>query len=143
MAAQYRSEGERDAQALIAQADAERTRLMAEAYEQAQRARAEGEAEAIRVYAAAFGQAPEFYKFLRTLEAYRKFLDGTTTLFLPADAQVLGLLHFDVAPGAGREPAPPDPDELAARTGEEPTATAVDPGRAGAIGARIFGVPKP
>ena len=44
IAAQYRSEGERDAQALIAQADAERTRLMAQAYEEAQRIRADGEA---------------------------------------------------------------------------------------------------
>jgi membrane protease subunit HflC len=146
MAAQFRSEGERDAQALIAQADAERTRLMAEAYQQAQRIRADGEAAAIRVFADAFGQAPEFYKFLRTLEAYRKFLDGTTTLFLPAEAEILGLLHFDVAPagpGSGREPSPPQPDELAARSGAEPAATKIDPGRAGVIGSRGLGVPKP
>ena len=90
MATQFRSEGERDAQALIAKADAERTRLMAAGHEQGQRIRAEGEAQAIRVYAEAFGQAPEFYKFLRTLEAYRKFLDDKTTLFLPADAEILG-----------------------------------------------------
>ncbi len=146
MAAQFRSEGERDAQALIAQADAERTRLMAAAYEQAQRIRADGKAEAIRVYADAFGQAPEFYKFLRTLEAYRKFLDGTTTLFLPADAEILGLLHFDLAPagdGTGRERSPLKPDELAARAGEEPAATEVGPGGAGAIGPGTLGVPKP
>jgi membrane protease subunit HflC len=143
MAAQYRSEGERDAQALIAQADAERTRLMAQAHEQAQRARGEGEAEAIRVYAAAFGQAPEFYQFLRTLEAYRKVLDGTTTLFLPADAEVLGLLHFDAAPaGEGTGGEPGRPDELAARAGEPPAT--IDPGSAAAIGPRTSGrVPKP
>jgi membrane protease subunit HflC len=152
MATQYRSEGERDAQALIAQADAERTRLMAEAYEQGQRIRADGEAEAIRVYAEAFGQAPEFYRFQRTLEAYRKFLDGTTTLFLPADAEVFGLLQFDRAPagaGAGQEPAPTrKPDELAARAGEEPPAVEIDPGRsdpspADAFGPGALGVPKP
>jgi len=152
MAAQYRSEGERDAQALIAQADAERTRLMAEAYEQAQRVRANGEAEAIRVYGEAFGQAPEFYKFLRTLEAYRKFLDGTTTLFLPADAEVFRLLQFDRAPagdGTGKEPPPmPKPDELAARTNEEPAAAGTspdrsDPGPAATIGPGTVGVPKP
>ncbi|MGH6899866.1 MAG: SPFH domain-containing protein, partial [Geminicoccaceae bacterium] len=129
IAAQYRSEGERDAQALIAKADAERTRLMAAAYEQAERIRAEGEAEAIRVYAEAFGQAPEFYKFQRTLEAYRKVLDDTTTLFLPADAEVFGLLQFDLAPagdGTGREPPPtPKPDELAARAGEAGLPTVV------------------
>ena len=131
IAAQYRSEGERDARALIAQADAERARLMAAAQEQAQRIRSEGEAEAIRVYAQAFGQAPEFYKFLRTLEGYRKILDGGTTLFLPADAEIFGLLQFDVAPPAQRKPgepaAEPKPDELAARNGEEPAT--IEPGR--------------
>jgi hypothetical protein len=99
---------------------------MAAAHEQGQRIRAEGEAQAIRVYAEAFGQAPEFYKFLRTLEAYRKFLDDKTTLFLPADAEILGLLQFDVAPPADGEPgepaAEPKPDELAARSREEPAA---------------------
>jgi membrane protease subunit HflC len=129
MAAQYRSEGERDAQALIAQADAERARLMAAADEQAQRLRSEGEAEAIRVYAEAFGQAPEFYKFLRTLEGYRKILDGGTTLFLPADAEIFRLLQFEVAPPAQRQPgepvAEPKPDELASRTAEEARSRAV------------------
>ncbi|HZA65696.1 MAG TPA: SPFH domain-containing protein [Geminicoccaceae bacterium] len=151
MAAQYRSEGERDATALIAQADAERTRLMAEAYEQAQRIRAAGEAESIRVYGDAFGQAPEFYKFQRTLEAYRKFLDGATTLFLPADAEVFRLLQFDLAPtgdGTGKGLSPARPDELAARSGEEPDAVESGPGRPGADPGRaltplVRGAPKP
>jgi membrane protease subunit HflC len=133
MAAQFRSEGERDAQALIAQADAEQIRLMAEAYEQGERTRAEGEAEAIRVYAEAFEHAPDFYRFLRTLEAYRKFLDDTTTLFLPADAEVFGLLQFDGAPAAdGKTRAPegqPKPDELAARGGGESNAPETEPSR--------------
>ena len=147
MAAQYRSEGERDAQALIAEADAERTRLMAEADEQAQRIRAEGEAQAIRVYAGAFGQAPEFYRFLRTLEAYRKFLDGTTTLFLPADAEVFGLLQFDGAPAGdgrpGQPDAEPEPDELAARSGEEPDATETPRRGSAVLEPRGSGVPRP
>jgi membrane protease subunit HflC len=147
MAAQYRSEGERDAQALIAQADAERTRLMARAHEQAQRARAEGEAEAIGVYAEAFGQAPEFYKFLRTLEAYRKILDGGTTLFLPADAEIFGLLQFQLAPPADDRPGEPaggpKPDELAARGGEEPAAIESGRSRGVVIVPRAARVPEP
>jgi membrane protease subunit HflC len=142
MAAQYRSEGERDAKALIAQADAERTRLMAEAYEQAQRIRAAGEAEAIRVYGDAFEQAPEFYRFQRTLEAYRKVLDATTTLFLPADAEVFRLLQFNLAPAGGRGKGPPPTsksDELAARTGEAPDAVEIRP----AIRPLVPGAPKP
>jgi modulator of FtsH protease HflC len=140
MAAQFRSEGERDAQALIARADAERIRLMAAASEQGQRIRAEGEAEAIRVYAQAYEQAPEFYRFLRTLEAYRKILDGTTTLFLPADAEVFGLLQFDRAPAGDGKATPPaersKPDELAARSGAQPEATETGPRRSDAIGRR-------
>ena len=147
IAAQYRSEGERDAQALIAQADAERARLMVAADEQAQRIRSEGEAEAIRVYAAAFGQAPEFYRFLRTLEAYRKILDGGTTLFLPADAEIFGLLQFDVAPPTDGKPggpaAEPKPDELAARSGEQPAAIDPGPNPRVIIAPRAAGVPKP
>jgi membrane protease subunit HflC len=147
MAAQYRSEGERDAQAMIAQADAERARLIAAADEQARRLRSEGEAAAIRVYAEAFGQAPEFYKFLRTLEAYRKILDGGTTLFLPADAEIFGLLQFQIAPPAERKPgAPagaPKPDELAARGGEEP-ATSQSGGSPGVLLVpRAAGAPEP
>ena len=57
-----------------------------------QRIKAEGDAEATRIYAAAFGRNPSFYKFLRTLQAYEKLLDENTTLFLPADADVLRLL---------------------------------------------------
>jgi membrane protease subunit HflC len=147
MAAQYRSEGERDAQALIAQADAERARLMAAADEQAQRIRSEGEAEAIRVYAAAFGQAPEFYRFLRTLEAYRKILDGGTTLFLPADAEIFGLLQFEAAPPKDGKPggpaAEPKPDELAARSREGPAAIDPGPNARVIIAPRAAGVPKP
>jgi membrane protease subunit HflC len=40
-----------------------------------------------------FSKNPAFYKFLRTLQAYEKFLDESTTLFLPADAEVLRMLR--------------------------------------------------
>ena len=51
--------------------------------------KAEGDAEAMRIYADAFGKDAPFYKFLRTLQAYETVLDERTTLFLPADAEVL------------------------------------------------------
>src|SRR5229473_3713611 len=65
-------------------------------------------AEAARTYVSAFWQDPGFYKFLRTLRAYDKFLDDKTTLFLPADADVLRMLHFDTQPlQVGPSPPPP------------------------------------
>lgn len=93
MAKEYRTFGEFQSRRIVAEADRERTHIEAESYAQAQRLKAEGDAEASRVYASAFGQNPGFYKFLRTLQAYEKFLDDSTTLFLPADAEVLRMLR--------------------------------------------------
>ena len=62
-------------------------------------------------YAAAFGRDPGFYQFLRTLRAYDKVLDEKTTLFLPADADVLRMLHFDTQP-LQVAPSPPPPGAI-------------------------------
>jgi membrane protease subunit HflC len=93
MAKEYRTFGEFQSRRIVAEADRERTHIEAESYAQAQRLKAEGDAEASRIYASAFSQNPAFYKFLRTLQAYEKFLDESTTLFLPADAEVLRMLR--------------------------------------------------
>jgi modulator of FtsH protease HflC len=100
MAKELRTAGEYKAKKIVAEADHERTRIDAEAYEQSQRIRAEGDAEAARVYAAAYGRNPSFYKFLRTLQAYEKLLDENTTLFLPADAEVMRVLRPQPIKGA-------------------------------------------
>src|SRR6185295_12965636 len=86
----------------IAEADRERGHIEAEAYEQTQRLKGEGDAEASRIYAAAFTQNPAFYKFLRTLQAYGKFVDENTTLFLPGDAEVLRMLNPSARAEIGR-----------------------------------------
>src|SRR5919202_1581686 len=93
IAKRYRSEGELESKRIIAEADREKVRIDAEAYAEAQRLRAEGDAEASRIYATAFSRNPSFYHFLRTLQAYEKVLDESTTLVLPTDAEALGLLH--------------------------------------------------
>ncbi len=118
MAKEYRSEGERDSKKIIAEAEREKARLLAKAYEEAQRIRAEGEAEAMRVYAEAFSRNPSFYKFLRTLQAYETVLDGSTTLVLPADAEIFEMLHDNALPEGLEErptgsPPAPRPDEFA------------------------------
>lgn len=92
MAMTYRSAGEREFKKLVGEADREKTRIMAEAYRQAEITKAEGDAQAMRIFADAFRKNPQFYKFRRTLQAYEKILDGSTTVFLPADAQVFQIL---------------------------------------------------
>jgi membrane protease subunit HflC len=112
IAKQYRSEGERDSSRMIAEAEAEKTRIAAGAYKEAARLRAEGDAEAMRIYADAFGQDAPFYKFLRTLQTYETVLDDRTTLFLPADSELLQILQASSAAnernGPGRPGAPRD-----------------------------------
>ena len=108
IAKENRSAGELEAKRILAEADHEKIRIDSEAAGQAERVKAEADAEASRTYAAAFWQDPGFYQFLRILLAYDKFLDDKTTLFLPADADVLRMLHFDTQPlQVGPFPPPP------------------------------------
>ena len=132
MAKEYRTAGELQARKIIAEADREKTHIEAEAYAQAQRLKGEGDAEASRIYAAAFSQNPAFYEFLRTLQAYGKFLDENTTLFLPGDAQVLRMLGASARPRAA---SPSEQRSTTARVKPHSAAPAVSiaaPGRPGA-----------
>lgn len=88
-AAKYRSEGEEQAAQIRAEADADAARIRAEAYRDAAKMRGEADREAASLYAAAHAKDPAFYRFWRTLDAYRKFLDGKTTVILPGDAEIL------------------------------------------------------
>jgi membrane protease subunit HflC len=82
-AAEFRAQGQEQAQEIRSKADKERTILLATAEKQAQITRGLGDETAIRTYAAAFQKDPEFYSFYRSMEAYKKGLPGdNTTLIL-------------------------------------------------------------
>jgi len=81
-AAQYRAEGAEAAQNVRANADRERTVILAEAQRDAQKVRGNGDADSIRIYADAFGQDKEFFAFYRSMQAYRDALNGHTTSFV-------------------------------------------------------------
>jgi len=89
IAKRYRSEGEEEAFKIRGETDKTRTILMAKAYEESQELRGEGDAAATRVYAEAYGQDPDFYTFVRSLEAYEKSFQDKTTLLLSPDSDVL------------------------------------------------------
>ena len=72
VAKDLRSRGAEAAEIIRANADRQRTVLLAEAYKQAQETRGEGDAKAADIYAKAYNQNPEFYSFYRSLDAYRK-----------------------------------------------------------------------
>lgn len=71
VANQLRSTGAAESEKIRADADRQRTVLLAEAYRDAEKIKGAGDAKASQIYAQAFGKSPEFYKFYRSLEAYR------------------------------------------------------------------------
>jgi membrane protease subunit HflC len=71
VANELRSTGMADSEKIRADADRQRTVILAEAFRDAERIKGEGDAKASQIYAEAFGKNPEFYKFYRSLEAYR------------------------------------------------------------------------
>jgi membrane protease subunit HflC len=71
VANELRSTGRAESERIRADADRQSTVILAEAFRDAERIRGEGDAKASQIYASAFGKNPEFYKFYRSLEAYR------------------------------------------------------------------------
>jgi membrane protease subunit HflC len=100
----YRSEGEEEGLKVRAAAEEEKTHIVSEALKLSQQRRGEGEGEAARIYAEAYGEAPDFYHFLRTMEASRNLFHKGTTLVLGADSELFGLLydshHFERREGS-------------------------------------------
>jgi membrane protease subunit HflC len=73
-AAKLRAEGQATAESIRAGADRERTEILAVAQRDAQRIRGEGDKLAADIYARTYNRNPEFYKFYRSLQAYRSSL---------------------------------------------------------------------
>lgn len=79
-AKRYRSEGEEAAQRVRSEAEKEKEILLSEAYKKQQQLMGQGDAEAFRIYAEAYGKDPQFFEFMRSMEAYKKVLNEGTTL---------------------------------------------------------------
>jgi len=91
-AKKYRSEGEEEAVKIRAKTDKEKVVILAESKREAEKIRGEGDAGAIKIYAQAYEKDPEFYEFVRTLEAYEKALMGETTVILSSKSEFFKFL---------------------------------------------------
>lgn len=83
-AAKLRAEGSAIAESTKAQADRERTEILATAGREAQRVRGEGDLQASDIYARAYSRNPEFYRFYRSMQAYRNSLGRENDVFVLA-----------------------------------------------------------
>lgn len=68
-------------------------RIESEAYKQAQLVRGKAQAKATAIYAQSLSRSPEFYEFIRTLEAYKKAIKKDSKLILSSDSEFLKLFR--------------------------------------------------
>ncbi len=101
VANELRSTGAAESEKIRADADRQRTVILADAYRQAEAIRGEGDARAARIYADAFGRNPEFYKFMRSLEAYKEsFKTRSDVLLIDPNSEYL---RYFKAPGGAKK----------------------------------------
>jgi membrane protease subunit HflC len=74
VARDLRAQGGEAAERIRADADRQRTVIVAEAVRESETTRGEGDAKAAEIFANAFNQDPEFYAFFRSLASYRSAL---------------------------------------------------------------------
>ncbi len=85
-AQEYLSQGDAEKNRIIAQTDRDVQEMLAKADAQAGQIRGEGEQEAARIYNESFSKDESFYRLYRTLESYKKTINGETTIILPQDS---------------------------------------------------------
>ncbi|MFQ3196675.1 MAG: membrane protease subunit HflC [Paraglaciecola sp.] len=71
VAREHRSEGKEKAEFIKAEMDAKVTVMLADAERNARKLRGEGDAQAAQIYANTYTKDPEFYNFLRSMDAYK------------------------------------------------------------------------
>lgn len=87
-AAQLRAEGEELKVKIQAEADRTRTGLLADARREAEMLRGEGDGARNKILGDAYGRDAEFFRFYRSMDAYRQALgDGRTTMVLSPDSE--------------------------------------------------------
>lgn len=82
-----RATGAAESERIRAEADREREELIADAYAESETIRGKGEAEAAEIYAKAYTKDPEFYRFYRSLEAYRNAFGENDTLVISPESE--------------------------------------------------------
>lgn len=85
IAERSRSEGMGRSAEIRGQMERELKQIRSDAYRKAQDIQGKADAEAGRIYAEAYGRDPEFFQYLRTLEAYSEGVDRSTSFILGTD----------------------------------------------------------
>jgi len=96
IAEQYRSEGQGKKAEIEDRRARDEKKILSEAYRDAQQIVAKADAEAARLFADAYDTDPEFYAFVRTLQAYEKVVGDNHTLVIAPDSDLYRYLTSGV-----------------------------------------------
>ncbi|GAA0859834.1 protease modulator HflC [Aliiglaciecola litoralis] len=87
VAREHRSEGREQAEVIRANVDAKVTVMLADAERSLRAVKGEGDAQAAKIYADTYSQSPEFFAFLRSMDAYKaSFNDKQDVLIVEPDS---------------------------------------------------------
>ncbi|HRF90012.1 MAG TPA: protease modulator HflC [Desulfobacter postgatei] len=89
IAEKFRAEGQGEASNIRGEKEKELQVIKSQAYKQAQEIKGKADAQATRIYSAAYGQDPEFYAFVKTMELYTKTLDKDSTVILSTESELM------------------------------------------------------
>jgi membrane protease subunit HflC len=89
IAEKFRSEGKGESRKILGEKERVLKEITSEAYRKAQEIKGKADAEATKIFADAFGIDPEFYSFVKTLEIYGESIDKTSSLVLSTDSEFL------------------------------------------------------
>ena len=92
IAEKYRAQGEGKKQEILGMQVQRKKEIISGAYLESQKIKGEADANATRIYADAYGQDPEFYNFIKTLETYSNTLDSSTQFILSTENPYLKYL---------------------------------------------------
>ena len=92
IAEKYRAQGEGKKQEILGMQVQRKKEIISGAYLESQKIKGEADANATRIYADAYGKAPEFYNFIKTLETYSNTLDSSTQFILSTENPYLRYL---------------------------------------------------
>lgn len=95
----YRAQGQEESDKITSRTDREQVVILAKANKRAEQLRGDGDALSTKIYADAYGKDPEFYAFVRNLEAYEKSLTKDATVVMSTGSK---LFRYLTKPGEAK-----------------------------------------
>ncbi|MDA8404357.1 MAG: protease modulator HflC, partial [Desulfobacteraceae bacterium] len=100
MAERIRAEGKGEAFRIAGDKEKDLRGIQSKAYRTAQEIKGKADAEATKIYAEAYNKDPEYYSFTKALEVYKTAFNQKSRVVLSTDSEFLGYLkNFSIPAG--------------------------------------------